>query len=192
MEETVLSLAYTSYNGLFTCMLLSREWTSFAQNRKGLRVQQPRGHQRGTYWLSLPYRYSIPLLVASGTLHWLLSQSIFFAQIDVYSFEGEFKQGESEITIGWSALALTLLLSLGGSMILIIIGFGFRRYPSWVPIVRSNSKAISAACHPGPGKFRESILKLQYGVIHDLVDGKYHVGFSSGDVRPLMAGQHYE
>lgn len=42
--------------------------------RKGLRVTQPHGYQRSSYFLQLPYRWSLPLIVISGTLHWLLSR----------------------------------------------------------------------------------------------------------------------
>ena len=191
-QSQVLSLAYVSYNSLLTCMLLSREWASFARHRKGLRVQQPKGSQRETYWLSLPYRYGIPLLIASAALHWLLSQTLFVVQVNFYSFDDIFDKSSSTVTLGWSSLALTMLLALGGVMLLTIVVFGFRHYPPGIPIVASNSRAISAACHPAPGKFREPILKLKYGVINDLGDGKYHVGFSSGDVRPLVPGEHYE
>ena len=173
-------------------MLLSREWVSFARYRKGLRVHWPRGAQRATYWLSLPYRYSLPLLVASGILHWLLSQSIFVAQVNMFTNDDPPAKLGSVNAIGWSGLALTLLLALGGTMILTLIGFGFFRYSTGIPVVSSNSRAISAACHPLPGKFNESIKKLQYGVIAELGEGKYHVGFSSEEVKPLVAGDHYE
>ena len=135
-------------------------------------------------------RYSMPLLVASGLLHWLLSQTIFVAQINVFNAQGVSRVSQN--AIGWSGLSLTLLLALGGTMILTLIGFGFFRYGPGMPVTSSDSRAISAACHPAPGRFMESTEKLQYGVISDLGDGIYHVGFSSGEVRPLIAGEHYE
>ena len=188
----VLSLVYVSYNGLFTCMLLSREWVSFAWSRKGLRVHWPRGAQRATYWLSLPYRYSMPLLIASGLLHWLLSQSIFVAQVNIFSNSNTNNKLRTVDAVGWSGLALTLLLALGCIMILTLLGFGFLRYKTGIPIASSNSRAISAACHPLPGKFSESTKRLQYGIIAELDDGRYRVGFSSEQIKPLVAGDHYE
>jgi hypothetical protein len=190
IPQVVLSLVYVSYNGLFTCMLVSREWISYSRLRKGLRVQRPRGAQRETYWLSLPYRFSVPLLLASGFLHWFLSQSIFVGQINVYTYEKVYSANGGLNAIGWSALALTLLLTLGGTMILIIFGFGFLKFPPGMPVASSSSRAISAACHPT--RQRESVKELQYGVISDLGDGKYHVGFSSGEVTPLVPGDYYE
>lgn len=52
--------------------------------KKPLRVTAPQGQQRSTYYLHLPYRYSVPLIVTSALLHWLVSQSIFLVRIDEY------------------------------------------------------------------------------------------------------------
>ncbi|KAI4152881.1 MAG: hypothetical protein LQ340_002647 [Diploschistes diacapsis] len=125
-------------------------------------------------------------------IHWLLSQSIFVAQVNIYSIDGDLQVNESVNAIGWSELALTLLLTLGGAMILTILGFGFLRYRRGIPIASSNSRAISAACHPVPGRFEESTQRLQYGIISELGDGRYHVGFSSREVKPLVEGDYYE
>jgi hypothetical protein len=87
--QVLLSAVYFSYNSLFTCMLLGWEWASYAHQRKGLRVSAAprRGAQRSSYFLSLPYRFALPLMAVSGLLHWLVSQSLFIAVIDVR--EGE-------------------------------------------------------------------------------------------------------
>ena len=188
--QVVLSLVYIQYNGLFTCMLLSREWASYASNRKGLRTSIPQGSQRSTYWLSLPYKFSVPLLVASGLLHWLLSQSIFFAQVNVLD-STDTPATNSISTVGWSGLSLALLVVLGGTMIATISGFGFMRYAPGIPIVSSNSRAISAACHPLPGHYSESMQRVQYGVLAEYGEGKGHVGFSGRDVSPLVDGHVY-
>lgn len=82
--QVFLSVVYFSYNSLFTCMLLGHEWASYAHRRKGLRVSsKPMGAQRSTYFLSLPYRFALPLMAMSGLLHWLVSQSIFFVVVQV-------------------------------------------------------------------------------------------------------------
>lgn len=72
-----ISIAYLAYNGLFTRMLSEREWASFRAEFNVLRVSRPRGAQRSTYRLQLPYRWSIPLILASGTLHWLVSNCVY-------------------------------------------------------------------------------------------------------------------
>ena len=189
--QLMLSITYVSYNSLFTCLVISREWLSYASERKGLRTSVPEGAQRSTFWLNLPYRYSLPLLVASGLLHWLLSQSIFLTQVNVMDANG--KPAMANIsTVGWSSLSLTLLLLLGGIMILTVFGFGFKRYPSsGMPIASICSRAISAACHPKPGQYDEATKRLQYGVMGKSDDGREFVGFSSTNVEPLVQGNLY-
>lgn len=189
--QLVLSLVYLCYNGLFTCMFLSAEWASYARVRKGLRVTRPEGYQRESYWLSLPYKVSMPLIMASSVLHWILSQSLFLVQINIIDATESPDQSISINAIGWSTLALTALLIIGGLLIIIIVGFGFFTYTPGIPIVSSNSRAISAACHPAPGRVRESVQSLQYGVVADIRHKTFHVGFSSGEVRPLLTGQKY-
>jgi hypothetical protein len=84
VPQVVLSFVYLSFNGLFTAMLLGYEWFTYTRQHKGLRVTtQRRASQRSTYFLSLPYRFALPLMVVSGTLHWLVSQSIFLVAIEV-------------------------------------------------------------------------------------------------------------
>ena len=114
------------------------------------------------------------------------------AQVNIYSAGGTFLADQSVNAIGWSGLALLILLVLGGVMMLTAIGFGCLRYRSGIPIASSSSRSISAACHPLPGRYRESTERLQYGIVGELGDGKYRVGFSSGDVKPLVEGDHYE
>jgi hypothetical protein len=65
-----LSFLYFSYNALFTAMLMGYEWISYSHKRKGLRVtHKPSGAQRFTYFLQLPYRFGIPLMILSVTLY---------------------------------------------------------------------------------------------------------------------------
>jgi len=92
LPQLILSGTYFTYNGLFTCFLLGSEWASYSIQRKGLRVSHsPEGAQRSTYFLQLPYRFAFPLIIMSGVLHWLCSQSIFLVSIFLDSssiFEG--------------------------------------------------------------------------------------------------------
>src|SRR6185312_6672946 len=82
-----LSFVYFSYNGLFTSMATALEWDSYARNRKGLRVSKdPQGKQREYSFLQLPYKFAVPLLLLSGLLHWLVSQSLFLITIDSYAY----------------------------------------------------------------------------------------------------------
>lgn len=81
--QLILAALYFLYNSLFTILLQSTEWNAFSASHHPLRVSKPEGpHQRSTYWLSQSPRYGIPLRLLSGTLHWLVSQAIFFSKIE--------------------------------------------------------------------------------------------------------------
>lgn len=83
--QAVLSYLYLIFNALLTCMLVADEWTHYFNNPKPLRVSSPIGGQRSTYYLDFPWKYGIPLIVLSGLLHWLASQSVFMVQVTVTS-----------------------------------------------------------------------------------------------------------
>lgn len=55
LPQTIISFLYLTYNDLFTCMLVAKEWNQFAHKRKTLRVSYPVvEEQRSTFWLQLP------------------------------------------------------------------------------------------------------------------------------------------
>ena len=63
--QLIVSLIYFSYNSLLTNMVLGYEWVTYAYKRKGLRVTtKAKGDQRSSYFLSLPYRIALPLMIA--------------------------------------------------------------------------------------------------------------------------------
>ncbi|GES61301.1 hypothetical protein ATEIFO6365_0006076000 [Aspergillus terreus] len=164
--QVVLSVLYFCANGIYTIMTLSSEWSDYAIERKGLRVSVvPRGSQRSTYFLSLPYRYSLPLMVCSGLLHWLISQSLFLVSITSYASDfnrnpvsdTSITSNTSELTrnptsdittCGYSPMAILTTLSLGLAMFASLGGLAFKRFKSGMPVAGSCSLAIAAACHP--------------------------------------------
>ena len=87
--QILLSFSYFAINRLCTSMCFAREWNSYGTPRKGLRTTNPTGQQRSTYFLQLPYRWSIPLTVTSGFLHWLLSQSLFLVRLEIRDVDGQ-------------------------------------------------------------------------------------------------------
>jgi len=89
-----------SYNGIFTSMFMAKEWMEFAIRRKPLRVSQPTGQQRSSYWLQLPYRYSLPLMALKSITHLCASQGIFLAKFEVFNPLGETFKVVS--TVGYS------------------------------------------------------------------------------------------
>ncbi|KAF1928320.1 uncharacterized protein M421DRAFT_63465 [Didymella exigua CBS 183.55] len=194
LPQVILSFLYFAYNGTFTAMLLGYEWTSYAYKRKGLRVSHvPSGLQRSTYFLQLPYRFGIPLVVLSGTLHWLVSQSIFVVALDQYDRTGVYN--DSRISCGYSPVAMLVVVVLGIFMVATVVGFGYIPYRSGMPLAGSCSLAISAACHPDEDTKGESTTtseeKLQWGVASTSTDGIGHCAFSSREVGPLVEGRMY-
>jgi len=148
--QVIASIAYFFYNSMLTAMLLADEFNDYAAERKPLRVSWPKGYQRSAYYLSLPYRYSIPLMITHTILHWLVSQSVFFVEVILYDMTGNLTP-ERLITCGYSPMAIIFLISLGTLMTFPIIGLGFKHFKNNMPLAGSCSAAISAACHPPPG-----------------------------------------
>lgn len=148
--QVPVSIAYFLYNNILTNMLLAAEYSDYARERKPLRVSWPRGFQRSTYYLSLPYRYGIPLLVAHAGLHWLVSQSLFFVQILPFDIHKNPHSEAQLVACGFSSIAIIFGIILGSLMVCTILGLGLRRFRTNIPLAASCSAAISAACHPPP------------------------------------------
>jgi hypothetical protein len=191
--QVILSMLYFSYNALFTSVLLSHEWISYAHKKKGLRVSaDPVGAQRTDYFLQLPYRFGVPLMALSGMLHWLVSQSIFLVSVDFYnvfglpttdSFSGVL---DNMKTCGYSPIAIISVIIMGSFMIIAIVAFGFVPYKQGMTLAGNCSMAISAACHLDKRADEDgeiaSMKKVQWGVITVGEDGVGHCGFSTGNV----------
>ena len=71
--QVMISLLYIGHNALLSCMMVAKEWFGFATHRKTLRVSAPRGIQRSSYTLSMPFRYGIPMMLIFSMEHWILS-----------------------------------------------------------------------------------------------------------------------
>ena len=194
--QIVLSYLYVMFNALYTCMLAGDEWIRFASHRQTLRVTSPVGAQRSTYYLQLPYTYSIPLVVLSSLLSWLASQSLFMVQIDIMDeslIPASIPPTSMTNTIsscGFSPGAIILTVMVGSLIAFGAILTGLRRYSSGMPLAATCSGAISAACHRADDDVDASVLPLQWGVV-STKDGVGHCSFSSKLVGPLVPGRRY-
>lgn len=190
--QALLSFLFLTYNGLFTCMLMANEWSDYAYERKPLRVSNPVGDQRSTYRLQLPYKYGIPLMVLSGTLHWLVSQSLFLARVASFNSDGEEDEGYSVSTMGFSCIAIITVIILGSIVVALGILNGFRRYRPGMPLVGSCSAAISAACHPPRDDIDAATLPVLWGAVSGPEEGAAgHCCFTSFDTSPPVEGEVY-
>ena len=199
LPQLVLSTIYFSFNGLFTATFLGLEWNSYARERKGLRVSKvPEGLQRSTYFLQLPYRFALPLIIFSGVLHWLVSQSIFLVAIDRYSEEDNNLINVALTNLrsfGYSLVAIICFLILSFLMLIAAIGSGRLPIKAGMNLAGSCSAAISAACHSeefdktsGYVSARE---KLQWGVVKARHNRIGHCTFSTLPVQSPVKGQRY-
>ena len=194
--QIVLSFLYFALNGIFTCMLLAKEWSSYASQKRFLRVTTPTGRQRSTYRLQLPYRYGIPLLIGSSALHWLVSQSIFLVRVNVIDSAGVEFALEDISTCGYSPIALIFVIILGFIVVFVGIAHGFRKVSVDMPLAGSCSAAISAACHPPKADVNASLKRVMWGVVAEegfnSSDKRVgHCSFTSFDVETPIVGKQY-
>lgn len=213
LPQLIFSFLYFSFNGLITTMTLAAEWSGYAQQRKGLRVSQnPQREQRTNYFLSIPYRYSIPLLITSTLLHWLISQSLFMIGVEAFGSDGLRNPASDFTTCGWSPVGIFGSIMVGLVMILSLMCLGRRRFESAMPIASSCSLAIAAACHPSfdPNVHEESrsrgngedldseldeedssLARVKWGAVP--VNGPIgHCTFTSGVVEMPQQGELYQ
>jgi hypothetical protein len=195
LPQFVVSLLYLLYNDLFTRMRLCKEWSKYGQAHRSLRVSNPKGEQRSTYFLQLPWRYSAPLIVAMIVLHWLISQSVFLTLINSYDYSqgSPVNWGLTISGVGWSPYAIFFSLVVGGLMVIGLWLYAFfLRYPSTMPVVGSSSAAISAACFRPVWDVNTSQKKVRWGVIStDPTSSVGHAAFSTADLRELVPGMSY-
>ena len=161
-----------------------------AHDRKPLRVTDPIGDQRSTYRLQLPYKYGIPLLILSGILHWLVSQSLFLARVTSYDSSGASDEEESVSTVGYSCIAIITVITLGAVVVLIGILMGFRQYKPGMPLAGSCSAAISAACHRPKEDDDAAVKPVMWGAL-GMKDGVGHCCLSSFEVTKPLVGELY-
>lgn len=145
--QLLFSTLYFLYNGMFTSMVTAAEWTQFTDVRKPLRVSKPHKGQRSTYWLQLPWKYSLPLLFISILLHWLVSRSLFIVRINVFGWDGEEQPDRDISACGYSPLAILVVIIIVVLSLIIMLVAGGQKLTPEIPVVGTNSVAIAAACH---------------------------------------------
>lgn len=196
IPQFLFSILYFQYNALFTGMLAAKEWSDFGFLRKKLRVSSdPRGDQRSRYFLQLPYRWSVPLVLMSILIHWMLSQSIFVVAVEK---PGDTSDTTLYSTCGYSPIAIIAVILTSTVLVSAVVITARRRFPTAIPVVASCSMAIAAACHHTNGQAQPDapLLPLKWGVIsgpgevHE--EGSIrHCGFSSEYVEYPRVGVKY-
>lgn len=171
--QTCLSLVCFSINRICNSLCFMEEWNSYATDRKGLRVTQPSGDQRSTYFLQLPYRWAVPLTVTSGLLHWLMSQSLFLVRREMRNRDG-FIYPESICACSYSMGSLLTFTCVFFALLLVVLALSMRLVHVRVPPARHRSTVISAACHPPEDDADCHLKQFQWGVTKE--GGKNTIG----------------
>ncbi|KAG9849625.1 hypothetical protein KCU98_g4806, partial [Aureobasidium melanogenum] len=192
IPQLLFSFTYFNLNGIFTSMALAKEWNDMASQRKGLRVSHPEQAQRSTYFLQLPYKWAIPLTIGSGSLHWLISQTIFLVQIDVQASNGQPDADKTFVASGFSSLSCLVLIVVFGAILIVAYLVAALPLRENIPFGASCSAIISAACHP-PDTDAEAYLKeVQWGVTDTThISGVQHCSFTSQSVSNPIPGNRY-
>jgi hypothetical protein len=127
MFQVVFTSLYLLYNSLLTCLLVAVEWSKAGHIRTPLRVSQPKGLQRSSFFLSMPYRYGMFMMAASTLIHWFVSQSVFLVQTAGFDSDGKRDYSLDSSRVGYSPIAEVLVLPLGGIMVLVLFVMGLKR-----------------------------------------------------------------
>ncbi|KAG2413845.1 hypothetical protein HFD88_003034 [Aspergillus terreus] len=160
-----ISILYLLYNTLLTRLCIAVEWSHYGSERKPLRVSCPKGMQRSTYFLSLPFRYSVPLSACLLLLHWLVSQSVFLARSAAFLPSGEPIDSDSSSRACYSTMGIIFSLVTGIVLVVALVGIGFQRTTFLLPPVSTCSAAISAACHQPEGDRDAALLPVKWAVV---------------------------
>lgn len=201
--QVIFSSLYFMYNAIYTCMTSAYEWSLFGLRRKALRVSVPEGQQRSSYWLQLPWRFSLPLIAASALLHWLISQSIFLVNVRIQTPANQLLAGPDQYfpmageggvitAAGFSILAIVIAIAVGTLMLIVLIAICYLPLKPGITLVGSNSFAISAASHASFEDKNVETKPLLWGAVShqdDLNPG--HCCFSSFEVDQPRVGDMY-
>ncbi|KAH7093145.1 hypothetical protein FB567DRAFT_609549 [Paraphoma chrysanthemicola] len=190
--QVLLSFCYLALNNICTLMASAEEWNDIANNRKGLRVSRPFGEQRSIYFLQLPYRYAMPLVVTSSVLHWLLSQSFFLVRVEIFERNTAVANDMSKSACGFFSFSLLISFNVALMLLSVIAWIGSRQMQQRLPAAASCSLVISAACHPPKDEVDIHLKQVKWGLVEQAsVDGIGHCSLSANPVRKPEVGKIY-
>ncbi|KAF3479909.1 uncharacterized protein GIQ15_06885 [Arthroderma uncinatum] len=199
--QVLVSFLYIFYNNILTRQLVADEWVRFLREdgKKPLRVSSPVGLQRSTHSLSLPLKYSIPLMSMSILLHWLISQSLFLVQSSTFGPgpKGGRLPGFDYPARGYSLLGSILALTLGLLMVIAILLNSFVRaytdIPAGFQLMGHNSTAIKAICQRPEKDSQAAFFPVRIGVVQSDTDEHLNkVVFSTDtEIQTPKQGEQY-
>lgn len=217
LPHIVVAMAYFLLNAHLTQIVQLQEWLGLEKRRQALRVTtpEPNSEQTSTYWLSLPYRYSIPQILSSMMLSWLASQTVFFTRFKLYDEDGNlydrpvsnmpfeeirypsssFRNGEWGLYfVGYSLQGVVYSVLFGILIFVVSLAIGLRKRVSGLPLGPSNSLVLAAACHPPENDRYAARNQIQWGVVNSRTRARgepYHCTISSRKVETPVEGRFY-
>ncbi|KAI8722701.1 hypothetical protein NCS52_00414600 [Fusarium sp. LHS14.1] len=195
LPQMIFSVITFSLNNLLTVIYTAQEWENFSRQRKTLRASEPKGEQRSTYFLQLPYRIAVPFNVATGVISWLLSNSVFPLVIFSYDSLGVAMKDVQVTACGFSPWPMVLAITVGVVLLAGVGSFFFLRFVGTMPMVGTCSAAISAACHHDDGQEEVSLKPVKWGAVFvPETEGQDWVGhccFTSSLVKRPKPGLFY-
>lgn len=207
IPQLIFSFLYVNLNSLVTCMWLASEWNDFSLERKPLRVSLPCAEQRSTYFLQLPYRVGIPLIIVSSLMHWLISESLFLAIVETVDWSGD-PSPDAIISLGFSLqpMLIVMVAAVGLCVGTIVLGRTRKlKGEGFMPLASSCSLAIAAACHATAGDEKAYLTAVMWGAVagrKQVPESYYsshsteqnsigHCAFTSRDVEQIQEGRLY-
>ena len=186
--QLIFSFLYLMLSAVFTTMLVAREWSQYSSHRKALRVSVPTGMQRSTFFLSIPYKYGVPLMAVSTLLQWLVSQAMFLVRTTGHDHDGFTHPAWDESKVGFSHMGVVLAFVLFVFLVVVFLVLGLlKKYPAGeqaMPLASTCSAAISAACHRPKEDEDAHLLPVQWGVVSRAGEPLVCAFTTAGDVRP--------
>ncbi|KAG9229348.1 hypothetical protein BJ875DRAFT_500010 [Amylocarpus encephaloides] len=190
--QLAVSTAYYFWNSHLTAMIAAREYDVYAapvkkdgsigqeiqqrqkqekrfkkaqEKKQGLRVTNPikMTKQRSTHLLTLPIKYWIVNTPLWSGLHYLASQTVFFARVDILDHWLETTEW-SISQVGYSILGLILFFSISLVILCYAFGVSIQKMPNRMPLAATCSAALSAACHPRDAGENHHEKEVHWGV----------------------------
>lgn len=162
--QVLISLLYLFYNGILTHQIIADELISFFRQKKTLRISFPQHSlQRSSYFLSLPWRYALPLMLAFIAIHLLVSQSVFTVQTTAYGLgqDGASIPSTNASRLGYAPLGILLTIAL--------VANSCRRYkcvvPARLPRMATDSNTIRTLCDSANGDRGAHLYAVQLGIV---------------------------
>ncbi|CAO2657125.1 Nn.00g032510.m01.CDS01 [Neocucurbitaria sp. VM-36] len=190
VPQVFLSLSYFGINRLCTSMCTVIEWNKFALQKKSLRTSTPQGGQRLTHYLQIPFRFPVPLLVITGVLHWLMSQSLFLIRLDVRPVPGV-DTAVSRSACGYSVISQCCFIGLYSAVLAVVLSRQSKHLMICIPPAEHRSTNISDACHPPLEDTEAHLREVKWGVVRNKSDTFNYCTFTDLDVEAPEEGKEY-